>query len=236
MMNLRVGPHHKIWTHRSERFGVLNAASPSSKQPNEGGYTLVALLALMTILALFAAAAAPNITRRAQRENEIEAIFRGEQVADAIRAYYAHQLSRRGQGDPSLPTSMDQLLEGIPSGTKRIQVLRPSAARDPLSADGEWRTIRPRSSDLADFQQALMLFTENVRPATTDPQLQRVEQHMAPPVLATLGIASPGTSSIDGGNSTGPFIGVSSRSERNSMITYYGIEHHNEWVFTPLFR
>ncbi len=219
-----------------EGLGGRKATPPSSKQPNAGGYTLVALLALMTILALFAAAAAPNITRRAQREREIEAIFRGEQVADAIRAYYSYQQSRRGQGDPSLPTSMDQLLEGIPSGTKKVQVLRPSAARDPLTPEGEWRTIRPRSADLSDFQQSLMLFTENVRPATNDPLLQRVEQHMAPPVLPTLGLASTGTSSTDAGNSTGPFIGVSSRSERTSMITYYGIEYHNEWIFTPLFR
>jgi hypothetical protein len=35
---------------------------------------------------------------------------------------------------------------------------------------------------------------------------------------------------------TGPFIGVASKSRRESMISYYGIDHHNEWVFTPLFR
>jgi type II secretory pathway pseudopilin PulG len=202
----------------------------------EAGYTLVALLALMTVLALFAAAAAPNIRRQAQRENEKEAIFRGEQLANAIRTYYAYQQSRMGQGEAALPTSMDQLLEGVPSGTKRIQVLRPSAARDPLTAEGEWRLIRPRSADLSDFQQALLIYTENVRPPTTDPQLQRVEQLMAPPVIATLGISTAGSSQIDDSNSTGPFIGVSSRSKNSSLINYYGIDHHNEWIFTPLFR
>ena len=58
----------------------------SSKQRREDGYTLVALLALMTVLALFALAAAPSIRQQAQREREIETIFRGEEVADAIRA------------------------------------------------------------------------------------------------------------------------------------------------------
>jgi type II secretory pathway pseudopilin PulG len=219
-----------------ETPGARFVTSRPFKQRNEGGYTLVALLALMTVLAIFAAAAAPNIRRRAQREKEVEAIFRGEQVAQAIRAYYAHQRGRLGQGETALPTSMDQLLEGIPSGTKKIQVLRPSAARDPLTVEGEWRLVRPRSADLSSFQQSLMLFAENVRPATTDPQLQQIEQLVAPPVLPTLGIASTGLSSIDGGNSTGPFIGVSSRSETKSMITYYGIDHHNGWIFTPLFR
>ncbi|HYJ89452.1 MAG TPA: hypothetical protein VEW46_25550 [Pyrinomonadaceae bacterium] len=235
-MNLSVGPHHKIWTRGLATPGARFVTSRPSKQRHEGGYTLVALLALMTVLAIFAAAAAPNIRRRAQREKEVEAIFRGEQIAQAVRAYYSHQRGRLGQGEAALPTSMDQLLEGIPSGTKKIQVLRPSAARDPLTVEGEWRLVRPRSADLSSFQQSLMLFAENVRPATTDPQLQQIEQLVAPPVLPTLGIASTGLSSIDGGNSTGPFLGVSSRSETKSMITYYGIDHHNGWIFTPLFR
>jgi type II secretory pathway pseudopilin PulG len=196
----------------------------------------VALLAVMTLLALFAMAAAPNIRRQAQREDEIEAIYRGEQVADAIRAYYAYNQGRAGAGVGALPTSMDQLLDGIPQGTKQIQVLRPSAAIDPLTRDGEWRLIRPRSSDLTAFQQSLMVFTENVRPATTDPQLQRIEQLVAPPVLPTLGLGGLGSSSGDDVVSSGPFIGVSSNSKNTSMINYYGIDHHNEWVFTPLFK
>jgi type II secretory pathway pseudopilin PulG len=235
-MNLSVGPHHKIWTQRMATPAPRFVASRTSKHSHEGGYTLVALLALMTVLAIFAAAAAPNIRRRAQRENEVEAIFRGEQLADAIRSYYSAQQSRGRPGPAGLPTSIEELLEGFPSGTKKVQVLRPSAARDPLTAEGEWRLIRPRSADLSTFTQSLMLFAENVRPATTDPQLQRIEQDMAPAMLPTLGIASLGSSSIDDGKSTGPFIGVSSRSRNSSMITYYGIGHHNEWIFTPLFK
>jgi type II secretory pathway pseudopilin PulG len=235
-MSRNEGPHHNIWIARSDAEDSQFLRIHPAKRRHDAGYTLVALLALMTVLAIFAVAAAPNIRRQAQRENEKEAIFRGEQIATAIRSFYAHQQSRMGQGEAALPTSMDQLLEGIPSGTKRIQVLRPSAARDPLTAEGEWRLIRPRSGDLSDFQQALLVYTENVRPPTTDPQLQRVEQLMAPPVIATLGIASAGSSSIDDSNSSGPFIGVASRSKNNSLIYYYGIDHHDEWIFTPLFR
>ena len=77
---------------------------------DERGYTLVALMALMALLALFALAAAPSIQQQTQREREKEAMFRGEQVADAIRAYYTY---RGAQGPNSLPTDIDQLLEGI---------------------------------------------------------------------------------------------------------------------------
>src|SRR5437773_5471581 len=95
---------------------------------SERGYALVALLAVMSLIALFALEAAPTVRQQAQREREKEAIFRGQQVADAIRSYYgAHQ----AQGVNSLPTSMDQLLEGIPKGTKKLQILRSEAAHDP---------------------------------------------------------------------------------------------------------
>ncbi len=55
---------------------------------------------------------------------------------------------------------MDQLLEGIPvpGGTKKRQVLRASAARDPLSSTGEWRTVRPLAPELIEFQRAVMVY------------------------------------------------------------------------------
>ena len=203
----------------------------------EGGYTLVALLALMTVLALFALAAAPSIRQQAQREREIETIFRGEEVADAIRLYYSYQVRQRNlTGDAALPTSIDQLLEGVPSGTKKIQILRASAARNPLSDSSEWSLVRPHSSQLADFQRSVMLFAGNVRPPTNDPQLKQAEPFMAPPVLPTGGFTSAGPSSSGDEGSTGPFIGVSTSSKSNSVINYYGIDRHDGWIFTPLFR
>lgn len=232
----KLGPHHNILT----RAGVASdAASPAVKpsiRRHEGGYTLVALLALMTVVALFAMAAAPSIRQQALREREAETIFRGEQVADAIRAYYSTQQRRQGNGDAALPTSMDQLLEGLPAGTRKRQILRPSAARDPLSESGEWRLVRPRSLEISDFVQALMLYSDNVRPQTNDPQLKQVEQHMAPMVLPTLGIATSQSGSSIGDTSTGPFIGVASESSSDSIMYYYGIGRHREWIFTPLFR
>lgn len=236
MTNRRVRPHHNILIPPSTG---LKGASRGFHTPDEGGekgYTLVALLALMTVIALVALSAAPSIRHQALREREAEAIFRGEQVADAIRAYYSYQQRRVGNGDAALPTSIDKLLEGLPAGTRKVQILRPSAAREPLSGSGEWRLIRPRSSDMSDFVQALMLYADNLRPVTNDPQLKQVEQHMAPPVMPTLGLAASGSDSSIGDSSSGPFIGVASESGNESVLRYYGIDRHRDWIFTPLFR
>ena len=235
-MNHRVGPYHKMWT----RASVALSASAAHLRPpharHEGGYTLVALMALMTVLALFALAAAPSIRQQALRERENETIFRGEEVADAIRIYYAYQQGNGRTRDAALPTSIDQLLEGIPRGPKKVQILRASAARDPLSDSGEWRLVRPRSSQLSDFTRDIVLFAGNVRPTTHDPQLAAAEPDMAPIVLPTLGISSTGSSSSSDDSSSGPFIGVASGSRSKSVINYYGIDRHDGWIFTPLFR
>ncbi len=235
-MNHSIGPHHKIWTNGPRRVTAPIPPAGVHYRRSEAGYTLVALLAMMTVLALFAMAAAPSIQQQVQRDREIDAIYRGEQVADAIRIYYSVQQRKLGHGDGALPNSIDQLLEGLPSGTKKVHILRASAAHDPLSDSGEWRLVKPRSAQLSDFTQSLMLFTENVRPPTNDPQLKDVEQLMAPPVLSALGISRTVTSASDDESTSGPTIGVSSRSKNKAVIYYYGIDKHDQWVFTPLFR
>jgi type II secretory pathway pseudopilin PulG len=236
MTNLKRKRDHKIYgscgSRSQRRLGDCRQA--------ERGATLVALLAVMTFMTLLALAAAPSILQQAQREREQEAIFRGEQVAEAIRLYYNAQVRLRGAtGEASLPTSIDNLLEGVskPGLSKKLQVLRASAAKDPLTSSGEWRFIRPHSNAMADFTRNIMLYTENVLPATRDTELNRVQQFMAPPVLAVSGLTGGGLSGDDlAESSTGPFIGVTSRSKQKAVIYYYGIDQHNQWVFTPFYR
>lgn len=242
MTNLKTIADHKICGSSS-----IDSASPAvpvsvSRRRSEGGYTLVALLAMMTVLALFAMAAAPSVQHQAQREREKEAIFRGEQVADAIREYYRYRAGVvRAVGAQALPTSMDQLLQGVPvpGGSKNRQILRPSAARDPLTIEGEWRFVLPRSEALIDFQQSIMFYTNNVIPPTRDAQMAQLQQFAVPPIISTSNLgalsATRDTSSFDS-DATGPFVGVASRSKRDSVLTYYGIERHEQWIFTPLFR
>jgi hypothetical protein len=136
---------------------------------------------------------------------------------------------------------MDQLLQGIPipGGSKNRQILRPSAARDPLTIEGEWRFIRPRGESLIDFQQSVMFYAGNVIPQPRNTQMAQLQQFAVPPMVSVTnlvpGSERPRAPSVSE-DSSGPFVGVASRSERASVLTFYGLEQHNQWIFTPLFR
>ena len=217
---------------RLPSVACLKSIDRNPKSSCEHGYALVSLLVVMSLLALFAMAAASNVRQQAQREREKEAIFRGEQVADAIRAYYRY---RGGQGVNSLPTNMDQLLEGIPRGTKKLQILRVEAAKDPLSKSGEWKLIGPTSEEFASLVRSLTVYSGGAPPT---PRLSGLAT-LIPRMTNVLDTDSPNTApggEDNSASSSGPFLGVASRSQRNSVMTYYGIDRHDEWIFTPLFR
>lgn len=201
---------------------------------DERGYALVSLILVMSLLALFALGAAANFRQQGQREREKEAIFRGEQVADAIRSYYRY---RGAQGVNSLPNSIDDLLQGIPRGTKKLQILRSEAAHDPLSKSGEWKLVGPTSENVASFVKDLTVYSGG-----TPPQPRGDMARLASVIPQMMNVLDTGSTSTgrggedDSGDSSGPFLAVQSRSQRNSVMTYYGIDHHDGWLFTPLFR
>ena len=201
----------------------------------ERGYALIALLALMTIVMIMMMAAAPSIRQQVRRDLELEAIARGEEVAEAIRMY------RRMHPAQQLPTSMDELLDGVPVRTKKVKVLRASAARDPLSKSGEWRTVKINEQAMVYFVRDITEYAEG-RPPNANPRQDPALNGINPPVVAGLvtGLGS-GSRDDDGDEDTslssnGPFVGVRSLSKRKSIVTYYGIDHHDGWVFTPLYR
>ena len=79
---------------------------------SEEGMSLLAVMAAMVIFAIALLAVAPTIQQGVQREKELESIRRGEEIADAIRQYVVYHKGTK------LPNSMDDLLEGLPQGTK----------------------------------------------------------------------------------------------------------------------
>src|SRR5437773_5935403 len=177
-----------------------------NRSNRESGYALVSLLVVMSLLALFALGAASNVRQQGQREREKEAIFRGQQVADAIRSYYTF---KGAQGVNSLPTNMDQLLEGIPRGTKKLQILRVSAARDPLTSSGEWKLIAPTSQDFAALVRSLTVYSGGV-PPTPRAEFRQLAT-VIPQMTNVLDTKSSGTAPGGEDNSesaSGPFLGV----------------------------
>ena len=136
---------------------------------------------------------------------------------------------------------MEQLTEGLTRGTKKLQILRQYATVDPLTESGEWKLIRPKGPEMIEFQRKVMLYNGGRLPDTRDAQrVPNVYNSILIQInnLVDLGSeegSAPGGED-DSENSSGPFIGVVSRSRRNAVIYYYGIDRHDQWIFTPLFR
>lgn len=198
----------------------------------ENGMSLLAVMAVMVIFAIALLAVAPTVQQGVQREKELESIRRGEEVANAIREYVEFY---RGE---KLPDSIDDLLEGLPQGTKKRQILRTSAAVDPLSEDGRWRLISPDSQAFVNFGRRVQIYNNGLLPASPS----RVFDKYAIILVNTLNtktesdLSEADESELDSTTDNTPFIGVASQSKSRSVLAYYGIENHSKWVYTPLFR
>lgn len=201
---------------------------------SERGMSLVAVLAALTLFATTLLAVAPTVYIEVQREKELEAIRRGEEVAEAIRLYIEFYQGAK------LPNSIDDLLEGLPQGTKKRMILRPSAAVDPLSEDGKWRLIKPESQAFLNFGRRVQTYNSGVLPSSPEPR--QLLDRFALPLVNIINSKSEtdskeaDDSEIEDVTENVQFIGVASQSRGKSVLTYYGIENHSKWVFTPLFR
>jgi len=189
---------------------------------------MMAVMGMMTIFAIGLLAVAPSIQHEVQREKELEAIARGEEVANAIRQYVQFYNGQR------LPESIDDLLEGLPQGTKKRQILRASAAVDPLSEDGKWRLIKPDPETIARFAQRVQEHNNGVLPSNPSQVFDRYTVVIVNSV--DTGTLDDVDEDFDVVTDNQPFIGVASQSRATSIINYYGIERHSSWIFTPLFR
>jgi type II secretory pathway pseudopilin PulG len=204
--------------------------TPTTDRRSESGMTLFAILAIMAVTAIVVLSAAPLVQQEVQRELELESIRRGEEVADAIRQYYAFY------NNTKLPESIDDLLEGLPQGTKKRMILRPSAAIDPLSEDGKWRLIKAEPQTIANIAKRVQLYNGGLLPSSP-PGYDRYLVSLVN-VLDTddeTDITEP-DEDIDLVTDSQPFIGVASQSKSRSVLAYYGVENHSKWVYTPLFR
>ncbi len=198
----------------------------------ESGMTLFAVMGIMAVFAIALLAVAPNIYQEVQRDKELETIARGEEVAEAIRQYVEFYRGAK------LPNSMKDLLEGLPQGTKKRQILRASAAVDPLSEDGKWRLIKADISTIGPFAKRVQKYNGGALPTNPSPTFDRYSLVIVNSVNTETEDQAddPDDSDIDVVTDNTPFIGVASQSRGKSIIAYYGIENHSKWIFTPLFR
>ena len=211
-------------------------ASPKTLKTGESGMTLIAVMMMMAIFAIALMAVAPSVQQEVQREKELESIRRGEEIAEAIRLY-----AGRFQ---KLPESIDDLLEGLPQGTKKTMILRPSAATDPLSEDGKWRLIKADPKTISAFAKRVQTHNGGLLPNTTrpgnDPAGRFLNNYSVQLIVNINSGTEDETDIVDDDfdivTDNQPFIGVASQSRSKSILSYYGIEKHSNWIFTPLFR
>jgi type II secretory pathway pseudopilin PulG len=210
----------------------MTTAMVMTDRLGEKGMTLFAAMATMAIIAMVMLAVAPSIQQEIQREREEETIRRGEEVAEAIRQYVEFY------GGAKLPNSMDDLLEGLPQGTKKRQILRASAAIDPMSEDGKWRLVKADIQNLGPFAKRVQDFNRGLLPSNPSQAFDRYSLVIVNSLNTKSESDSTEPEDIEGDIVTDntPFIGVASQSRSKSVLAYYGIENHSKWVFTPLFR
>ena len=92
----------------------------------DAGFSLVALVASMTIMLILMGAAMPSWKYVVQNEREQELYFRGDQIATAVERY-----QKKNGG--TAPLTLEVLVKG--------KFLR-KAYTDPMTKDGKWRFVR----------------------------------------------------------------------------------------------
>lgn len=197
---------------------------------SEAGMTMMAVMVIMVLIAIALLAAAPSVQLEIQREKELESMRRGEEIAEAIREYFTFHRGTK------LPESIDDLLEGLPQGTKKRMILRPSAATDPLSETGEWLLIQPEPQTLARFAQRVQNYNNGQLPPNPSQLFDRYSIMIVNAINTETEETNTEPDELPNDTDDVPFIGVASQSKSPSVLTYYGLENHSKWIYTPLFR
>ena len=198
----------------------------------EAGYTLVMLMASVTIMLIMMAAAVPSWRYVMKNDAEEELIFRGGQIADAIARYQ----QRNGN---ALPPSLEVLVKG--------RYLR-REYKDPMTKDGKWRLIRqgesigpvrpPSGSGAAGTSGGAGLRSSSsaARGSRSSPGARSTSPAGGPTGSSgtRAGSATSRSSRFgQSGGTLGGIQGVASTSEETSLRVFNGRTQYNEWVFLP---
>ena len=129
-----------------------------SQSVNERGYAMMTgLMVVMTISLIGLTAAAPQVAFDAQREKEEELLWRGQEIATALLAYKG---ARGGQ----LPNTLEEMVEGINTGVKKMRFLRRHALCDPLlpctPGKSNWRLVHPFDPVISATLQSLQAYAQ----------------------------------------------------------------------------
>jgi type II secretory pathway pseudopilin PulG len=236
--------------------------SPSLKRNrrrSEGGYILLTFLLVITILAIFAAAADFSLTQQIKRDREEELVHRGVQYSRAIRHYYKKlgryptriediestnsiRFLRKRYKDPITGKDFKLLHQGEVQmsfaggvgGAAGLQgggaALQALAAQAGLSGQNGQNSQAMAAGMAAAVAAAQPTGQVNVNPTDTDSSDQD------PNAKAAGQTGGPGTSpgSPIGSGPTfggGAIVGVVSTSKLESIRSFNKKDHYNQWQF-----
>jgi type II secretory pathway pseudopilin PulG len=216
----------------------LPAFSPSGLHAPRAaahGYTLAALMVMITVLMIGLAAAYQLWSSIIQRDNEEELIFRGLQYVRAIQLYQA----RNGR----LPNKLDELMQMGPGKPRCIRKL----FKDPMTPpDGKWGLLFSFGGSVTRWPVVVVpgmeVGTEGGPMQQQNPNspfsgqpsglgggtgfLPQSGMQLKP--LETTGAGGEGEAPV------GPIVGVFSTSVKKSLRTYNARNYYCQWEFSLL--
>ena len=166
------------------------------------GYTLVALMVGLTVMAILIAAVLPLASAESQRDKEAELIFRGLQYAEGIRNFQR----RYGRH----PNTLKEMFETRPRTLRKLW-------KDPMTNSDKW---------------GLITLTGGAPLPGATPGGMPGGGPFAPTPVPTPRPGTPGTPGNSGDQPPGPIMGVYSTSKKKGYRLFSGRENYNEWRFT----
>lgn len=191
--------------------------TPSSERHTaQEGFTLAALIVILTIMAMFIAYTVPDQwSMIMKRERDRQTIFLMKQYARAIYAWH-------GKHNQTAPASLEQLQEA-----RKPRLLRGDGKWPcPLTGrEEDWILVPPQAlvQNIAGGAQPQQIGPDgrpvaNPNPAPVPGQPQqpamRLNKDLSPP------------------DYKGPFVAVRPKATGQSFIALNGVENYEEWVYT----
>lgn len=179
---------------------------------SEAGYNLVFLMVMLTLLNIVLAAALPKWSQAIRREREEELISRGWQYAEAVRVFQ-NRFQR-------LPVRLDELIEVEPRSIRKLW-------KDPMTDEGQWVLIPPGQGPTLTPQPETPDGRNPDEGPDDDQDRDSDDGEPSEEVDPGTGIGKK-----KGIVQVGPFIGVHSRSSKESILIFNGRDRYDQWHFT----
>lgn len=199
-------------------------AAASASRAGQEGFTLAALIVILTIISLVIAYTVPeqwSLVMR--RERERQTIFLMKQYARGIMEWQRKH--------NAAPVSLDQLKEA-----REPRLLRGGGEWiNPLTGSEEdWILVPPGAIQAGGAPVPMPPTAGGSNPVTAPPQSPRAiaDPTTGAPLQATPGQPSRLNPDASPADYIGPFIGVRPNAKGRSLLSLNGAEDYGEWVYT----